>query len=500
MFPREFISRTRALLPYEYDALSAALEAASPPVSIRLNPYKAAAAGGLPGFRTGAGGSPEAGQVPWCTTGYYLPERPSFTFDPLFHAGAYYVQEASSMFLEQVIGAITAAGGGGDKITALDLCAAPGGKFTHLSALLPGGSLLVGNEVVRSRCLTAAENMTRWGVARQMITNNDPKDFGRLKHAFDIILADLPCSGEGMFRKDRAARGEWSVGHVRLCASRQRRIIRDVWDALRPGGWLIYGTCTFNTEENEENVCRLSAELGAEVVPVPVKPEWNIAGALQHDIPAYRFFPHRTRGEGLFLALMRKNGDPADGGGMKIKDRDCRQPVTVPAEVKGMLSGPERFVFLTRERLPRGNVAGAFAAKPEKTVPAGRMKENRPAAGPVFALPEDCEERYRFFSRHLRVISAGITAGEYKGRDFIPSVSLALSTEMNRGAFPAVDLPYDAAITYLRKEAVPLPEDTPKGYVLLTYRHVPLGFVKNIGSRANNLYPAEWRIGRPKVR
>ncbi|MDR1096856.1 MAG: rRNA cytosine-C5-methyltransferase [Tannerella sp.] len=457
MFPPNFISRTKALLPDEYNLLEAALDA-SPPVSIRMNPRKPCILSDL--HRK----TPCDEKVPWCKTGYYLPERPSFTFDPLFHAGAYYVQEASSMFLEQAIARIREEGGSlPDPVTALDLCAAPGGKSTHLQTLLPEGSLLVSNETVRSRSRILSENMIKWGLPCQIITNNDPKDFGKLTSLFDIILADLPCSGEGMFRKDRAGRDEWSAEKVKLCAARQRRIVYDVWDTLKPGGWLIYSTCTFNTEENEENVYRLSEELGADVISIPVKPEWNIAGALQHGLPAYRFFPHRTRGEGFFLALMRKNRDSKDG--VKIKHKDSRQPAIIPAEVKGMLSEPEKFVFFTREM-----------------------------TGSVFAVPVGLEDSYRLLSGQLHPVSAGVTLGEYKGRDFIPSISLALSTEINPGAFPSAELPDDRAIKYLQKETAILPEDTPKGYILITCRHLPLGFVKNIGNRTNNLYPQEWRI------
>ena len=511
MFPPNFINRTKELLQHEYNALETALNT-SPPVSIRMNPHKFPAAG-LPDFqytteditKTEPNGSgrvshphkkaPCYEKVPWCETGYYLPERPSFTFDPLFHAGAYYVQEASSMFLEQAIAAIMENSDSvPERITALDLCAAPGGKSTHLQTILPEGSLLVSNEVVRSRSMILAENMTKWGSPYHIITNNDPKDFGKLTHVFDIILTDLPCSGEGMFRKDRASRDEWSIENVNLCASRQRRIIHDVWDALKPGGWLIYSTCTFNTEENEANVYKLSGELGAEVIPVPVRPEWNITGSLQHNIPAYRFFPHHTRGEGFFLALMRKNKEPEDRQATKTKRKDNKQPAIVPAKIKDLLSEPEKFVFHTCERLPAGNTSGTLSGKPEKSRSNTRIKDNRMMGCSVFAIPEACEDSYRFLSERLHIISAGIKLGEYKGGDFTPSISLALSTEINPEAFPVVELPYDNAINYLRKEAIVLPEHTPKGYVLLTYQRLPLGFAKNIGSRANNLYPQEWRI------
>ncbi len=235
--PIDFITRTRALLGEEFDRLEAALSA-DVPVSIRINPMK-----GTPAPKAGA-------PVAWCESGFYLPERLSFTFDPLFHAGAYYVQEASSMFLEQAIKAYVK-----EPVRCLDLCAAPGGKSTHLASLLPDGSLLVSNEVIRSRSYVLAENIAKWGHPDTIVINNDPEEIGEaLPHLFDVIVTDVPCSGEGMFRKDTDSTGEWSVDNVRLCASRGRRIIHDIWNALKPGGILIYSTCTYNTEEDEENI------------------------------------------------------------------------------------------------------------------------------------------------------------------------------------------------------------------------------------------------------
>ncbi|MDR1523805.1 MAG: rRNA cytosine-C5-methyltransferase [Tannerella sp.] len=499
MLPQEFIRRTKELLHDEYDALESALES-RPAVSFRINPHKFPAnlqhnlqnpAGKHPDIL-----STEYKKVPWCETGYFLPERPLFTADPLFHAGAYYVQEASSMFLEQALLKIMAeeAGTSREGFVALDLCAAPGGKSTHLRSLLPEGSLLVSNEIIRSRSVILSENMTKWGRPGNIVTNSDPEDFGKLKHLFDIILADLPCSGEGMFRKDTASRSEWSADNVKRCASRQRRIIFDVWDALKPGGWLIYCTCTFNTEENEDNVHSLAGELGAETVTIPVKPEWNITGSLHHDMPAYRFFPHRTCGEGFFLALMRKNNGADDADRIKTKYKNSRQPVIAPPEIKCMLSEPDRFIFLADGKT-------ATAAAPGKSANAGNKHppaRNNQTAGYIYALPGIHKNTCALLAGTLNIISAGIRLGELKGNDFTPSVSLALSTEINPEAFFSVELSYENALKYLQKEAIVLPGNTPKGYILVTYGKTPLGFVKNIGNRANNLYPPEWRI-RKKI-
>ncbi|MDR2776225.1 MAG: RsmB/NOP family class I SAM-dependent RNA methyltransferase [Tannerella sp.] len=461
MLPHEFIRRTKDLLHDEYFALEAALEAQQPPVSVRINPHKLTAVSEI-NFPAG-GTSGEYKKIPWCGNGYYLSERPSFTSDPLFHAGAYYVQEASSMFLEQAFLKIIA-----DmpplrrQLTALDLCAAPGGKSTHLLSLLPEGCLLVSNETIRNRSSILTENIIKWGRADNITTNNDPEDFGKLKHVFDIILADLPCSGEGMFRKNPAARNEWSIDNVKLCASRQKRIIHNVWDALRPGGWLIYSTCTFNTEENEDNIRCLAEELGAEIVAVAVKPEWNIAVSLHHDIPVCRFFPHRTCGEGFFLALMQKNEDATEKNTIKTFKNNNR-PAIAYTEIKHLLATPDKFRFFTD-------------------------------ADSVYAIPDVHANIHAACAKTLNIVAAGIHLGRFKGKIFTPSVSLALSTEINPNAFISVELPYENAIGYLQKEAVILPGNTPKGHLLMTYKNTPLGFVKNIGNRANNLYPQEWRI------
>ncbi|MDR1937901.1 MAG: rRNA cytosine-C5-methyltransferase [Tannerellaceae bacterium] len=441
--PGDFIARTRSLLGDEYALLEAALERDAE-VSIRMNKDKRCA-------------TPPAERVAWCETGYYLPERISFTFDPLFHAGAYYVQEASSMFLEQAVKAYVR-----EPVKCLDLCAAPGGKSTHLCGILPENSLPVGNEVIRSRANVLAENLSKWGNPNVIVTRNDPAEIGRLTHFFDLIVADVPCSGEGMFRKDTGSAGEWSVANVTLCAARQRRIIHDVWNALKPGGLLIYSTCTYNTEENEDNLTYIIEELGAEALPVPVQEDWQVTGALKHGYPACRFFPHKTRGEGFFLAVVRK----AAGEVWELpensfrKERRKAQPA-LPAEVNRRLLHPENFHI---ERC--GDLIQAF--------------------------PLRHIDSYHYLSGQLRLVSSGVCPGEIKGKDLLPTHSLAMSRALNREAFASIELSREDAIRYLRKETLPLSGE--KGYALATYKGLPLGFVKLLGNRANNLYPQEWRI------
>jgi 16S rRNA C967 or C1407 C5-methylase (RsmB/RsmF family)/NOL1/NOP2/fmu family ribosome biogenesis protein len=444
VLPADFISETRALLGDEYPLLEAALQA-HPAVSIRLNPAKGLK--NLPADRVG-----------WCDAGYYLPERPAFTFDPLFHAGAYYVQEASSMFLEQAIR--TYAGG---PVKCLDLCAAPGGKSTHLLTALPGGSLLVSNEVIRSRSYILAENTTKWGNPHVIVTHNDPKEIGGLTHFFDMIVVDAPCSGEGMFRKNPESISEWSAGNVALCASRQRRILHDSWDALKPGGILIYSTCTYNLEENEENLHYILTQLGAEALPVPVKEAWNITGPLTYSYPVHRFFPHKTKGEGFFLAVVRKKEGGAPSYRKKQKKERCNAKSVIPAGPCNWLLQPEAYQI--------------------------EMRENT-----ITAFPLSVAGYLQTIAAHLQIVSSGVSLGEVKGKDVVPCHSLAMSTAFNRAAFPVADLSRDDAIRYLRKEAITLPDALPKGYVLAAYKGYPLGFVKHMGNRSNNLYPQEWRI------
>lgn len=457
--PSEFAERTRALLGEEtYQALEVALQTEAP-VSIRVN-------------RSKRDSDAEGERVPWSSMGVYLSRRPTFTFDPLFHAGCYYVQEASSMFVEQALRTYVS-----EPVVMLDLCAAPGGKSTHARSVLPAGSLLVANEVMRNRSQVLAENLIKWGDAEVVVTNNDPADFGGLTDFFDVILTDVPCSGEGMFRKDPTAVEEWSADNVEICHRRQRRILADVWPALKPGGLLIYSTCTYNKEENEENVAWIARELGAEVQKVPVSPEWGITGNLTgEEFPVYRFLPHKTKGEGFFLAVLRKKEDADFSSsncqndrktGKKGKQKEGKegrqQMQSVPKEVKAWLAQSDDFLF--------------------------EVKGTK-----VVAFPKAYASEYVCLQQTLRIVHAGVTMGEIKGKDVIPDHSLAVSTALNNEAFPRAELSYEQAVAYLRKEAVMPDASVPRGYVLLLYKGVPLGFAKNIGNRANNLYPQEWRI------
>jgi 16S rRNA C967 or C1407 C5-methylase (RsmB/RsmF family)/NOL1/NOP2/fmu family ribosome biogenesis protein len=432
--PEVFISRTKEIIGDEWPEFEQALNEESP-TSIRLNPWKTDDSCHCKPAMTG-----NESPVPWASNAFYLNSRPSFTLDPLFHAGCYYVQEASSMFLEYFIQKYLQ-----EPVKVLDLCAAPGGKSTQLSSVLPEGSLLVANEVIRSRAHILSENLIKWGNPNTFVTNNDPFNIGRLTGFFDVIVADVPCSGEGMFRKDPAAISEWSLNNVRLCAERQRRIVADVWPALKTGGILIYSTCTYNREENEENIDCICRELGAEKLEEP-----------------HRFMPHKTKGEGFFMAGIRKIANEMTNL-TKIPRNDKKNEAR-NEKVKEWLSSPADFTFLTENN--------AF-----------------------FAIPTIHYPDHQLLKNALKIVSAGIALGEIKGKDLIPAHALAMSNNLSKNAFPDWELDKETALNYLRKEAFQnLPSHLPKGYILVKYQNHPLGFIKNIGTRANNLYPQEWRI------
>lgn len=417
--PKEFEEYTRSLMGEElYSKLISGL-AATPPVSIRLNPFKVAKDAYLEDEEQLNG--LQLTPVPWAKDGYLLSERPSFTLDPLFHAGAYYVQEASSMLLDFIIRQLVK-----EPVTMLDLCAAPGGKTTCAMAALPEGSILYSNEPIRTRANILAENVMKFGHPDIIVTNNYAKDYAKAKKTFDVVLTDVPCSGEGMFRKDPNAINEWSTSNVDSCWKLQRSIVEDIWQCLKPGGILIYSTCTFNAHEDEENVQWIIDNLGADPIALEgVKEEWNITGALKGNLPVYRFIPGKTKGEGLFMAVMRKKGEPTQGSTPTILKKE------------GKIS----------------------------------MKE-----------------------KGLKVMTHGINPPTQKGKKTIPDISLALSINQKENDYPHVDVDRQTAINYLRREAITLPANTPRGIVTITYKGLGLGFANNIGNRANNLYPQEWRI------
>ena len=448
--PQEFINILNEILQADEKAgLLAALET-DPQVSIRFNPL-------IPNAQDLALESLECkadGQVAWAERAVYLDHRPQFTLDPLLHQGCYYVQEASSMFLEQAVHKCVSG-----PIKALDLCAAPGGKSTLLASLLPEGSLLVSNEIQRGRAQILAENMTKWGRTGVMVTCNSPKQIGQSSLMFDLIAVDAPCSGEGMFRKDEGAVTDWSLQNVQMCATRQRQIIEDIWPALKPGGYMIYSTCTFNRHEDEDNVRWIMQNFGAQPIPIETRPEWNIAGSLTEDnLPVYHFMQHRTRGEGFFICLLRK----PDGAFRQTSLKPFRTDPAVPAECRKWLSPSHGFELYIK-------------------------------GDSVYALPAPLATEMSQIARELYALIPGTEVAVRKGHDWVPAHALAMSSALDREAFTQVEVTRKQALDYLHCDALHL-DDAPRGIVLLTYRDIPLGFAKNLGNRANNMYPQEWRI------
>jgi|BioPla2DNA2_1021312.scaffolds.fasta_scaffold05647_3 16S rRNA C967 or C1407 C5-methylase (RsmB/RsmF family) len=395
------------------------------PVAVRVNPFKVSTPGSAATeaeaevFARACFG-PSISKVPWNPLGYLLPERPVFTLDPLFHAGCYYVQDASAQFAGYYCRSLFDRFSDlGRPVRVLDLCAAPGGKTTDLAASLrtafDDGFLLVANEVMRNRASVLADNVSVWGDPNVTVTSVDPKAFASMEGFFDLVLTDVPCSGEGMFRKDPEAFDAWSEAVVDLCASRQRRILADAWPALRQGGILLYTTCTFEESENDANVEWITGELGAELVPVP------------------------------------------DEGWELLPDRPLRT----------------RTGYLLIPGFVRGE--GQFAAAVVKTAAAGSCHR-----------PEEALER-------LRPLRFGMPRETRKGTDLVPSADMALCFKTERGAWPEVDLGLETALRFLRRDNLFL-KDAPLGFVLVCYEGHPLGFVKNLGRRSNNLHPQSRRI------
>ena len=394
-------------------------------------------------------------RVSWEPDGYYLSGKTLFTPDPLFHAGAFYPQESSGMFAGEFFRQLTA---GMTSMRVLDLCGAPGGKATHLSAILGDDGLLVANEVIRARSAVLAENITKWGMGNTVVTQNDPARFASLTGFFDVIVADAPCSGEGMFRNPAAVR-EWSLQNTRLCSERQRRIIMEVWPALKPGGILIYSTCTFNPAENEENISWIMETTGSEPLTADLKGTRGITVINHAGIQGYGFHPGRVRGEGFFIAAVRKSA------GSGRAHRDFRRGAVRLSDAAYSRSEP-------LADFNRGRVI---------------MAGNR-----IIALAAEADI-ISYLSERLTVIKAGTMIGELKNDDLVPAHDLAMSVKQKRGSWPEHELSYDEALAYLRLELPPALL-MPAGRVLVQYRGVPLGFVNNLGNRLNNGYPQSWRI------
>ena len=399
--------------------------------------------------------APSCTRVPWCGTGYYLPGHEQFTFDPLLHSGLYYVQDASSMIIDHIVRTLVK-----QPVRYLDLCAAPGGKSTAARAALPTRSLMVCNEVVPQRANILKENIIKWGNPDCIVASSDSSRWGRLTHFFDVVAADVPCSGEGMFRKDCAAVEQWNPALVEQCAQRQRLIIDNVWNAIAPGGLLIYSTCTFNRAENEAVAEYIIDRYGATPVCIEMPSDWGIANGVDGQKWCYRFLPHHVRGEGLFVCVLQK---PDDETRATLPTKRRRQNTEkIPQSAKQWLADSDKLTFTM-------------------------------AGDTLTAISADMADAAYLIARETDVLLRGVEVGIAKGRDILPAQSLALTTAARNDAFATAEVDYASAITYLRGDAITL-GDAPRGIVLIKYHGAPLGFAKQVGNRANNLYPREWRI------
>jgi len=423
-------------------------------ISIRLNPNKQLAMGNRQFAR-------ENNKVPWSSFGYYLDQRPSFTLDPFFHAGYYYVQETSGMYLEQAIRLTVDLS---KPIKVLDLCAAPGGKSTLIQSLISNDSFLLSNEVIKTRVSILEENMTRWGASNLIITNNDPKDFASLKGYFDLIVIDAPCSGSGLFRRDREAIEYWSEANVQLCHQRQERILADIYPALKPGGALIYSTCSYSKEEDEDIVDWIIDALDAENIKLKIEDNYGIVETCsgKHNAYSYRFWPDKLKGEGFFISCFKKRIDEEISYKTPKKSNLEKLSRNEEAIVKSWIDDLNEFEFFRF-----GDQVLA--------IPSGIVSMVQPVLG-----------------AGLYIRQLGLRMGKLAGKELIPDPALAFSPAISK-RIVAVSLKQEQALQYLRREEVSI-NDNHRGWALVEYEGAKLGWVKILQNRVNNYYPKEWRI------
>ncbi len=443
--PEPLIKSLETIASFNKEAFEKTHASGEQVTSIRINPSK------QPEIQ-----NPKS-RIGWAESGFYLETRPSFTFDPLFHAGCYYVQEASSMFLEQALKQTVDLA---KPLKVLDLCAAPGGKSTHLQSLISKDSLLVSNEVIRARAGILKDNIIKWGCRNVMVTNNDPKDFAKLENYFDVVIVDAPCSGSGLFRREPEAVEEWSLNNVQLCSQRQQRIIADVWPALKKDGILIYSTCSYSKEEDEMILDWIAKELPVISYHLNISSEWRIIETISDSGNfGYRFWPDKLKGEGFFLACFRKkDGEP----GEQIRTKKKAEPVS-----KKELDILKSWI----------NVPGFSFIKNQQT---------------VYGWPEVHLDDFNFLLQQLKVVYSGVLVGELMRDKLVPdhalamqpgSIVLAEKTELDR----------EEAIFYLQKKEFNYPESK-KGWRLASFSGHPLGWMNVLANRVNNYYPKGSRI------
>lgn len=447
--PIAFLEQRQIDLDIELPAFRAALDEKSP-ISLRFNPLKK--------FLRAENLENIGKKVPYTEGGYFLDERPVFTLDPAFHAGAYYVQEASSMFLAEALSQVIDLQ---QDIKLLDLCAAPGGKTTLLASVVSENSFILANEVIKSRVEILKENVVKWGLSNIYVSNHDSEDFTGLNGFFDVVLIDAPCSGEGLFRKDERAIAEWSPENVQTCAARQKRILANAVKLLKPNGILLYSTCTYNDFENSDNVEWLLQNFDYQEVKLTLKPEWGIAEK-KH---GYQFYPHKTVGEGFYCCVLKRSDETS-----------FNYETPVPIKPFGATKLPKKQIDLVSNWLKQ----------PEKF--AFFIKPN----GQIFIVLKKHITPISWIDTVLKRKSTGLEIGEFKGQDFIPSHDLALSVEINAHT-EGVSLTKNEALHYLKKENIEL-ENAPQGWVLAQYEGLNLGWMKVMKNRINNYLPKDFRI------
>lgn len=444
--PDAFVAQLNLLLGEEAAAaLITAITQTAAPLSIRYHPKKK----GQP--------LPEYAPVPWSDHGFYLDERKSFTLDPLFHAGVYYVQEAASMLIGWILQQLP---GAAQSPRILDLCGAPGGKSTLIQSVVSDQSLLVANEVIRNRYPILRENLVKWGYPNKLLTNADATAFEAYSGFFDVVLVDAPCSGEGLFRKDPQAVGEWSLHNQQLCAGRQKRILSSAVASVRPGGWLLYSTCTYNPDENEANVRWLQEDFGFEPVPLALPESWGVLsmGA------GYQCFPHLVRGEGFYMACLQKTGGQPYHAPKKNVGKSYWKPLAGKNmdSLKSWLHNPDQLDVFSNEQ------------------------------GQLRAWPSIHTNDILDLMRGFPGAEPGVAIGQLLRQEFIPAHDLIVSTLLSLN-IPLYNLDTTSALRCLKKENIEVPH-APKGWIVAAFENTPIALLKNIGSRINNYYPKEWRI------
>jgi 16S rRNA C967 or C1407 C5-methylase (RsmB/RsmF family)/NOL1/NOP2/fmu family ribosome biogenesis protein len=450
LLPDTFIASLQGLPGFDQEAFIKAHEQQEQLTSLRLNRFKSFELGGHTLLN-------DKEAIPWCNNGFYLKQRPLFVLDPLWHAGAYYVQEASSMFIQYLLEQVIPYP---QPMKVLDLCAAPGGKTTLLANYFSNG-LVVANETIKPRNAILVENLTKWGADNIVVTQNDPTHFKALPDFFDVLMIDAPCSGSGLFRKDTEAIAHWSEQSVQHCSTRQARIVEDSIDCLKEGGYLIYSTCSYSSEENEKRMDQIAAIAGMKNIQFDIPSHWNIVTTYSEEnkCQGFRFYPDKVKGEGFFITVFKKETSTSSG----YYDTTPTSIVATKKElevIKSHFEVPENYDYINHQNS-------------------------------ILALPHLFQQELNGLMNHLYIKKMGLSLGEIKGADLIPSHALAMSTWSNL-PYQTLEVDEATALQYLRRADLHLP--TGKGWHTLTFKNIRLGWAKLLPNRSNNYYPNEWRI------